>query len=178
MTCFRCSPFRLLVAIVLLSLSSVAVADMYKCVKDGKASYQDSPCEGASPEKKLKGPGNPTGTMAGCYEFVYGGTTVKYQAKTTSNGGIVVYQSGVSEPFPMEQSGATALAALSKEVRMQLSDGISMKVDDIGTGQKYLGIYKGTLADGKEVIMSYVMDSAQYGKRITCPAGPQDLRVK
>lgn len=180
-----------LLILILIFVSNTVHADLYKCIKDGKHSYQDHPCDGARNTARVSV--STIETMAGCYEANFSGWASRNietsEIKSIGNGRFIqknlggqrIDSSGKStttstfnkneEGIPMKQASPEELQAISKAFGLNATEGISLEWKRDSPDYKPIGFYRGTDENGKSVILAYFFFSNGLAKKIPCPPG-------
>jgi Domain of unknown function (DUF4124) len=167
------NPMKSLI-VVLLMFSGVAHAAVFKCVSDGKVSYQDHPCDKASETIKLPiGPAE--SAMAGCYEVDFyaeaGTQTERYQLKGIGNDEFKLDSVGGKEKTSLSMKKATSeeMKSVGASFHLDIKEGVSMKWEKGTPNQKPVGLYKGVDAEKKNVILVFFFLSNGLGRIVPCP---------
>lgn len=181
----------LLLALALLA-PGAAQAVLYKCVNNGKSTYQDQPCAKGETQTALQSQGAYQGTLAGCYEFSFGNEgKTQYELKTDSGGSLLMYsiphdKSALamqsSSPGELERAGnskgehydfaeGASAHMTGSDGKDYLQFGIFKARDQNGMNLLYalkLNPYQGPDAKGKLARVGGSFDSSR-GVRIPCP---------
>jgi hypothetical protein len=160
--------------LVLLLVSSSASAAVYKCVNDGKLSYQDHPCDNSSDATKLQiGPAE--SSLIGCYEadfYAESGTqTARYKLISVGNGEFKLNSIGSADTtsIPMKKATPEELKVVREGFHIDVMEGVSMKWEKGTPNQKPVGIYKSIDEKGKTVYLAFFFLANGMAKKTTCP---------
>lgn len=164
-----------LLLLVLIFVSGMANADLYKCANGSKSSYQDHPCDGESKTTLLQK--NHTRSMAGCYSIDFkkweiGTKNERFRVTSIGNGeytmdGIGKKPSGSS--IPMKTATADELREVGDAFKFSAKDGISIKWNKDTPNQKPIGFYRGTDSQGQAIILAFFFLENGLAKEIPCP---------
>jgi len=134
---------------------SACAADLYKCVKDGRTSYQSAPCEAASQTTQIRTAAD--NSLPGCYVADISGFENGFQVKRAGSAGFTLETSSGKDKqsLPMKVATPEELHDVGAAFHMKLREGVSLKWNKGTPNQKPVGLYKGQDATGKEVVLAY-----------------------
>lgn len=168
-----------IIGLLLLMLSIHVHAELYKCTKDGKISYQQQPCENSSKELKKDIKTSEikySVAMLGCYEVLFpgwesGSHTVKYSIKNVDRGKfeLIDLNSKGKTTLPMKQATSEEITLLSKGLHLDINEGVSVVWNQGTPNQKPIGMYKGKDNKGNEIYFAYFFFSNGLAKKVACP---------
>ncbi|MBE0621979.1 MAG: hypothetical protein IH605_15405 [Burkholderiales bacterium] len=160
---------------VLALVSTITHADLNKCAKDGRFSYQELPCDRSSSVAEIR-TDTAGESMIGCYGFKYressGEKDVIAEIKNASGGGLEMsgFIGDKTRGVRMKRATYEEVQTVARNFRLDLRQGVSMKwVKDPTTNQPPLGFYKGKDDKGNDVILVYFALINAKAKRIPCP---------
>jgi len=176
----------LLLLLLVLTPGTANAAGLYKCAKNGHSSYQDTPCDRASSQTQLQAGG--TNPMIGCYvakfpawESAGTGSSEQFEIRAVTSGEYdLQFQEGKN--IRLKRATPEELRDVSNGFHLHLSDGLSMKwlpdapnkpyTDDARQSReqnrKPIGIYRGRLADGKNIIFVFFFISNGLATKVDC----------
>ena len=163
------------ILLLALLLPGFAYADeMFKCVKDGRTTFQDSPCDDASKSTVFQK--GSSGGMAGCYVIDFAGWESgrhpELMAVVAAGNGTYTLESGSGKEkvrIPMKRATPDELLAVGQGFHVRLKDGVSMKWDQGTPNQKPVGIYKGVDDSGKDILFGFFFLSNGLATKVVCP---------
>lgn len=166
----------LLLLVLALSLALVAgkagATGMYKCVRDGRSTYQDTPCNAASKQTVLQAVGS--SAWIGCYVATFPGestsSTERFEIRAAANAEfeIVFKGSRAKQSLPMKRASTGELAELSKGFHARFTDGLGMKWPPGTPNQKPIGIYNLRTGDGKPMTVAYFFVANGAAEKVDC----------
>ena len=161
---------------LLALLSSSAHAELFKCVENGKASYQDKPCA-VSSKTEVMSIGPAKSSLTGCYEVDFPGfdsaaphSIERWRIATTDAEEYTLHSLAESKQPPLRMKKATAdeLKAIAGAFGFRVTDGLSMKVDKETPNQKPVGLYRVIDGAGKPQVFAFFFMANGFAKSIAC----------
>ena len=160
--------FATIALLVLLNASTAGAAEVHKCVKGGKTTYQGDPCEG--PIAGNKPPPGRVSALAGCYVAEVPGLKDGFEVKWAANNTYKLDVTGGSDRQSLVMKAATAeeMKEVGKALGLFLTDGVSMDWEKDAPNQKPVGVYKGMDGSGKEIVVAYFFMGAGLATKAPC----------
>jgi hypothetical protein len=144
---------KAILLLVFLATNGAYAADLYKCVKDGRTSYQSTPCDGASNATQLQA--GRANSLPGCYVADLPGFENGFEIKRTANDEFKVDTTSGKDKqsLPMKSATPEELRDVGKAFHLNLREAVSMKWDKGTPNQKPIGVYKGETKEGKTLCL-------------------------
>ena len=147
--------FFAILGLAFFAADNVFAGDLYKCVKDGRTSYQSTPCDTTSKATQVQTAA--ASSMLGCYVADMPGFENGFQVKRTGNDSFTLETSSGKDKLnlPMKTSTPQELRDIGSTFHLTLREGVSMKWDKDTPNQKPIGLYKGKDAAGKDMVFAF-----------------------
>jgi len=161
---------------LLALLDSSAHGELFKCVENGKTSYQDKPCA-ASSKTEVMSIGPARSSLTGCYEIDFPGfdsaaprSIERWRIATTDAEEYTLHSLAESKQPPLHMKKATTeeRKVIEGAFGFRVTDGLSMKFDKETPNQKPVGLYRIVDAGGKPQVFAFFFMANGFAKPITC----------
>jgi Domain of unknown function (DUF4124) len=154
--------------LVCLTTNVACAADLYKCVKDGRTSYQSNPCEGTSSATQLQA--GHANSLPGCYVVDLPGFENGFEIKRTANDSFKLDTASGKDKqsLPMKSATPEELREVGAAFHLNLREGVSVKWDKGTPNQKPIGVYKGQDERGKEVVFAFLFLANGLATKAQC----------
>ncbi|MEO8674220.1 MAG: hypothetical protein ABI569_01495 [Casimicrobiaceae bacterium] len=162
---------RIILSIALLALLSASganAAEVHKCVKAGRTTYQSDPCEG--PIAATQPRPSRASTLPGCYVAEVSGLKDGFEIKWEKNNAYRLNVTGGADRQTLAMKAATPeeMKEVGKALGLFLTDGVSVNWEDDSPNQKPIGVYKGMDGNGKEIVIAYFFLGAGLATKGPC----------
>lgn len=172
---------------VLLIISNMAIAEVYKCTINNKTEYRDHPCPDTSQSTivEIDRAHLRNRSLEGCYSVRFAGyeSGSKIEKFKISNKGNSQYtmkpldgspsdldSSPSDKDLPMKNATQEDLQKISHAFHVNAESGINMNTTQADPGGKPpLGFYRVTDGDGNKVILAYFFITNGIATEISCP---------
>lgn len=168
---------RYLLAVLLLLVSSVASAQVYKCTHDGHVAYQDTPCAGGDQGTQVREGVVSVDALVGCYNVTppaRNGANPNFMIEVrTSDAGYQLRAIGSGwdanlSLFSLHRANRHALDKVGETAHLRLRAGLSVQwnpdVDPVP-----LGLYMGEDAQGRTQYVLFFRNTWGPAQRMACP---------
>lgn len=155
---------RIALFVVLMQLASVGQADVYKCVKDGRATFQETPCDPASaaPIRMAR-----KSSLVGCFEFRFHSLSEGFSYSERMDvvaEGARYFLTGTKDKKRMELRPAkpSEIEWMRKGGAEGIDEGLVIAALS-GEGERPVGIYR-----SGDLIFGYFFLANGPGTRVSC----------
>ena len=154
--------------LLLLTATGAYAAEVHKCVKAGRTTYQSDPCEG--PIAATQPPPSRTSSLGGCYVAEVQGLKDGFEIKWERNNAYRLNVTGGADRQTLAMKAATAdeMKEVGKALGLILTDGVSVNWEEDSPNQKPVGVYKGMDGSGKEIVIAYFFLGAGLATKSPC----------
>lgn len=168
---------RYILALLLLLVSSVASAQVYKCTHGGQVAYQDTPCAKSDQATQMHVGADSVGDLLGCFSVTpqsWGPNNSDFmiQVRRTDDGyqlrAIGSYWSTYSSLFRLRRANRRELDAVSETSHLRLHTGLTVQWGAYMQPAP-VGIYKGMDARGQTQYLMFFRNTWGPALKMACP---------
>jgi hypothetical protein len=167
---------RIVLALLLLLVSSVASAQVYKCTHGGQIAYQDAPCAQDQQSETMHVGFDPVDDLMGCFMAVpdTGGTRQDsgfvIEVRATLDGYELRTRGGIyPQKFTLRRATRHELDRVDEATNMHMRVGLAVKRWDAGMEPAPVGVYQGRDVDGRPVYLAYFRNTYGPALKMACP---------
>jgi hypothetical protein len=169
--------YRWQASLLLVLLSAHAHGELYKCVENGRTTYQDKPCAASSKTETLK-IGPEKSSLIGCYEIDFGSfdagaphSVERWRVAMQADDDYAVDSLTTKGNATIHLRPATAgeIKEIGTAFSLRVSDGLIVKMPKDTPNWRPIGLYRVVEASGARRILAYFFLANGFAKPITCP---------
>jgi hypothetical protein len=167
---------RFVLALLLLLLSSVASAQVYKCTHAGQVAFQDTPCAQDQQSEKMDVGFEPVDDLLGCFMALPGNGGTRQdpgfviEVRAALDGYELRTRGGIyPQKFTLRRATRHELDVVDDATRMHMRVGLAVRKWNDGTEPSPVGVYKGKDVDGRPIYLAYFRNTYGPALKMACP---------
>ena len=165
---------RYVLALLLLLVSSIGSAQVFKCTRAGQVAYQDTPCAQGDQTQQMHVGADPLNDLVGCFDAMLEGSNgrtgfmLRVRMKSDGYELRALGSSPYSSVFTLRRAGVHELDAVNEASHLHLRAGLTVKWNPDAEAAP-VGIYKGEDEGGQPLYFVYMRNTQGRAFKMDCP---------